>query len=137
MQGHWLRETNINNLWGSILVHLSRFSTFNIFSNNICLFCYFVIFFFLYPKLYFGFDVFFNLIIFWVCCFYSYVFFCLLNVFLTSYTSHIIYPHVIGYLIPCFVVLGFWCFVCFWGLRQEMEAKHVKTLNVVVLSTIL
>jgi hypothetical protein len=47
-----------------------------------------------------------------------------LNVFLISYTSHIIYRHVIGYLIPCFVVLGFWCFVCFWGLRQEMEASE-------------
>ncbi len=31
MQGHWLQETNINNLWGQILVHLSRFSTFFFF----------------------------------------------------------------------------------------------------------
>jgi hypothetical protein len=110
VQGYWLWETNIiNNLWGQISVHLSHFSTSIFYFLKKSFFFNFFFFF-----LCFGFDVCFKLIIFWVCCFYSYVFFYLLNVFVISYIGHIIYPRVIGYLIPCFVVLGFWCFVCSW-----------------------
>jgi hypothetical protein len=125
VQGHWLRETNINNnLSGQILVHLFHFSTLKFFfPNNTRLFCCFIIFFSYTPNYTLG------LMFLFLCILLSFECFC--HIIYRSYNISTCYQ----LFDSLFYCVGFLMFCLLLGLRQEMQAKHVRTLDLVDLST--